>query len=56
MMDCCEILRINGVVTHEHGCPEVRYIVACKWCGQEFKQEERHQFFCSADCCETYNQ
>ena len=34
---CCEALCINGVPTHERGCPNTRY--ECKGCGEliEFK-------------------
>ncbi len=52
----CEIMYINGVRCHETGCPEAwkdkKHI--CKWCGQEFEPEERHQNLCSEDCAESY--
>jgi hypothetical protein len=54
--DQCSIAVINGHVCHETGCPnawrdEVRN---CKWCGQDFKPEERHQTCCSPCCATTY--
>lgn len=56
-MSCCEILYINGVKTHEIGCPEAwrDYSRECKWCGAEFKPEEKHQDCCCDDCAEAYH-
>lgn len=53
---CCEKLRINGVVTHEIGCPEAwrDYAIECKWCGCEFVPEEKGQTCCSEECAEAY--
>lgn len=53
----CELLRINGVVTHETGCPaawrdEVRN---CKCCGQKFLPKERHQTCCDHSCWVAYS-
>lgn len=55
--DSCQVLMINGVRCHEHGCPEAwrDYKRECKWCGQEFQPEEKGQHFCSAECAESYN-
>ena len=52
----CQALRINGVLCHEHGCPDAwkDYQVNCKWCGQEFKPETRHQICCSDECMQIY--
>lgn len=55
--DQCELLRINGVVCHETGCPnawrdEER---ECEWCGTKFKPEEKHQDCCSEECTEAYH-
>jgi hypothetical protein len=52
----CQILVINGILTHKVGCPnayrdEVR---ECKWCGVDFQPEFRAQIFCSPDCGECY--
>ena len=54
--DSCEVLVINGVICHELGCPgawkdETR---TCKWCGTEFKPEDRRQRFCDEDCARSY--
>lgn len=48
----CQLLRINGVVCHETGCPlayrdERR---ECRWCGTEFAPEDRGQVYCSPEC------
>lgn len=54
---CCEKLRINGVLTHEIGCPEAwrDYSLECKWCGQRFNPESRDQRFCDESCAESYS-
>ena len=53
----CNLLRINGLVTHEIGCPEAwkDYTRECAWCGQEFKPETEHQDCCCDDCAESYH-
>jgi len=52
MCSSCEVLRINGVVCHESGCPEAwkDEVRECGWCGQNFKPEDRHQECCSHSC------
>lgn len=52
----CEVLYINGIKTHEIGCPDSwkDYPTECKWCGQEFIPEEKHQECCSSECTENY--
>lgn len=40
----CEALCINGVPTHEHGCPNMKG--ECKGCGEII---EKHQKYCE-DC------
>ena len=54
--DSCNLLRINGIVTHETGCPEAwkDYKVSCKWCGSEFYPVEKYQICCSEECAESY--
>jgi hypothetical protein len=56
MCKSCESLVINGVLCHETGCPDswMNEIRECKWCGGEFKPEDRHQEFCCDDCLEAY--
>jgi len=53
----CEIMNINGIRTHERGCPDewMDEKRECKWCGTEFKPEERNQEFCCDSCEEDYN-
>jgi hypothetical protein len=52
-MQCqsCELLRINGVVCHETGCPDAwkDYDIPCFQCGCDFRPEERGQRLCP-DC------
>lgn len=57
MCDSCQILRINGIITHETGCPNSfkDKKVICKECGQEFVPEEKYQKFCSEHCYAIYN-
>jgi hypothetical protein len=52
----CETVRINGILCHEHGCPDAwkDYTRECKWCGQLFRPETRNQDFCDDDCRESY--
>ena len=47
----CEVLMINGLRCHEHGCPDAwgEETRECKWCGQQFKPKEKWQ-----DCCDEY--
>lgn len=54
--DQCELMRINGVVCHEPGCPETwkDEVRECKWCGQTFTPEERYQSCCDEDCRRQY--
>jgi hypothetical protein len=53
----CEIVYVNGVRCHEHGCPEAwrDYSRECTWCGTAFTPETRHQKYCSEDCYNTDN-
>jgi hypothetical protein len=53
----CEVLVINGIICHEHGCPEAwrDEIRECKWCGCRFYPEDREQVFCDESCAEVYN-
>ena len=47
----CELMRINGVVCHEIGCPDAwkDYNKRCFECGCDFQPEDRHQEICF-DC------
>ncbi len=52
----CQVLRINGVLCHETGCPdswrtEVR---ECRECGSEFRPESRAQHCCDDSCAAAY--
>jgi len=57
MCNSCEVLVINGIICHEHGCPESwrDETRECKWCGSEFTPENREQVFCDESCAESYN-
>lgn len=52
----CEILYINGVRTHEEGCPEEwkDYQRECLWCGGKFTPKDKMQLCCDSDCAEAY--
>lgn len=53
----CEMLRINGVVTHETGCPDAwkDEIRECKFCGSEFFPENSYQLCCDHSCTVAYH-
>lgn len=55
--DQCNAVRINGIPTHETGCPVAYkdYEVECKWCGTEFTPESSGQQFCDDSCYRSYN-
>lgn len=56
MCNSCEVLRINGVLCHETGCPDAwKATKECAWCGQAYTPETRWQKCCSDDCTEAYN-
>lgn len=50
--ESCEVLWINGIKTHELGCPDAwkDEVRECKECGQKFKPETRYQVFCNSEC------
>jgi len=52
----CEALMINGVYSHETGCPDKwrNSIAVCPWCGTEFIPSEPFQLFCSEECGINY--
>lgn len=52
--DGCSPDMINGVLCHEHGCPNAwrDYIRECEWCGQDFKPDTYDQVYCSDSCAE----
>ena len=56
MCDSCEVVRINGVLCHEAGCPEAYKdeVRGCKWCSQKFKPIQPHQTCCSHTCTVAY--
>jgi hypothetical protein len=55
--DSCEVLVVNGIICHEHGCPDAwrDSIRECKWCGSDFKPEDADQRFCEDSCADSYN-
>ncbi len=55
--DSCQLVRINGVVCHETGCPEAwkDEIRECKECGSDFTPEERWQKCCGHSCQVSYS-
>ena len=52
----CELMSINGIVCHETGCPDAWRDSKreCKWCGSDYKPEDRYQILCSDDCADAY--
>jgi hypothetical protein len=55
--DHCNVMVINNVICHEHGCP-VAYtdvIRECRECGGDFTPENNNQMFCSNQCYSAYN-
>jgi len=54
--ESCQLLRINGVVTHEIGCPDAWKCSKpeCKWCGEVFVPETKFQAFCCEDCATAF--
>jgi hypothetical protein len=48
MCQSCEVLRINGVLCHEQGCPDawMDEIRQCYECGCDFTPESRNQILC----------
>jgi len=56
MCIACEVLNINGLNCHEHGCPEAwkDYAVECKWCGTLFTPEFDGQTCCDEECNAAY--
>jgi hypothetical protein len=57
LCDSCTACYINGILCHEHGCPDAwrTDIRECKECGCEFTPESRHDKFCSDHCHAMYN-
>ena len=53
----CELLAINGTICHEQGCPDSHLFSTreCKWCGSDFKPEDRDQRLCDDSCAESYH-
>jgi len=56
MCQSCEALKINGVLCHEHNCPDAwkDQTRECRECGCEFKTEGQDQRFCSEECAAAY--
>ena len=56
MCDSCEVLNINGVNCHEHGCPDAwkESTRECAWCGCEYKPDVSFQKVCSDECANDY--
>lgn len=54
--NACEVLYINGVKCHEHGCPEAwrDETRECTWCGEDFTPVTKGQRYCSPDCAESH--
>lgn len=57
LCESCGALVINGVLCHEHGCPDAwkDYKRECRFCGSEFTPGERYDLFCSHSCLMAYH-
>ena len=57
-MSCsqCVMLSVNGMATHELGCPIAwkDYARECRWCGTSFTPENKGQLCCSESCACAY--
>lgn len=55
--DSCQMVRINGLVCHETGCPQAWRDERrqCRECGTRFVPEERAQRECSHACAIDYS-
>jgi len=55
--ESCEVVMVNGVCCHEHGCPDSwkRSRRDCKSCGSTFTPESRGQVFCDDMCAGAHN-
>ena len=53
----CELVRINGLVCHETGCPDAWRDSKreCKWCGSTFVPEDSDQRTCDQSCWDSYH-
>lgn len=53
----CQLMRINGVIVHEKGCPDAykHEIRECKWCGTDFEPESNGQRFCDESCNRSFH-
>lgn len=58
MCSSCEAVVINGLLCHEHGCPDTppRWEVesSCGYCGDNFKPEYKGQKYCCSWCEENH--
>jgi len=60
--DQCQVLRINGIPTHEQGCPNSHidpstgkgYLEKCPWCDRNFRAKYKGQDKCYRPGCESY--
>ncbi len=52
----CQLLRINGHLCHETGCPDAWRTETreCRECGSDFRPESRAQHECCESCACAY--
>lgn len=52
----CQLMRIQGVLCHETGCPDAweDELRKCKWCDREFSPESKNQLCCDKSCMAGY--
>ena len=61
--DQCQVISIQGLATHELGCPNAwqnpatgeAWTAECDECGSAYVPHHRGQSFCSSQCSDLYN-
>lgn len=55
--DSCQAVIVNGILCHESGCPDAwaDRVRSCRWCGEEFLPEAKHQTYCCESCRQADN-
>lgn len=55
MCNSCVAMTVNGVLCHEHGCPNAwKAVRECAECGSPFVPENRFQECCDEQCHAAY--
>ncbi len=56
MCHSCQVVRIQGKVCHEFGCPEAfkSETRECAWCGSKFTPKHSRDKFCDESCYRAF--